>query len=101
MEMEKCPRCGTLAYLEIHHILPQSTFDGKGKTERLCPNCHTEYHKKMGNKSLQNPDEDFHDYHFWHWYYTGLIVLLIIVSLGIYDNQKLLLEYANDIITRF
>lgn len=56
----KCEKCKTIFWLEIHHILPKAIFGNTDKIAYLCPNCHTDYHQKLGNKNLKNPDPEFH-----------------------------------------
>jgi len=85
-EVKKCPRCNTETFLELHHVLPKTTFFGKGKIIEICPNCHSEYHKLFGKTNLKNEDEGFHEYSFWKWYYTGTLLLLALI--GIYMILK-------------
>jgi len=84
METGECDRCGTFTYLEKHHIWPKSIFHGFGKTVMLCSNCHTEYHKWLGNKNLENKDPDFHSFMFWKWYHTVTIVATMLVGVLLY-----------------
>jgi len=47
-------------WLEKHHILPKSIFGNNDKIAYLCPNCHTDYHQKLGAKNLKNTNAQFH-----------------------------------------
>lgn len=40
-----CRKCNTKFYVHAHHVLPKSIFGKDGKTEDLCPNCHTHFHE--------------------------------------------------------
>lgn len=71
---DECPKCSTKAWLEEHHILPKASFGNNDETTLLCPNCHRDYHKQLGQKNLKNPDMEFHLYFFSKWFY-GLLGL--------------------------
>lgn len=60
MKKSKCGKCGQITYVETHHILPKATFGENDQKVDLCPNCHTEYHLKLGTQNLKNPDMVFH-----------------------------------------
>ncbi len=78
MKKDICAKCKKYTYVETHHVLPQNLFGGAGDLVNLCPNCHTEYHQKLGTKELKNPDMEFHFYKFYRWLYgVGIILLLI------------------------
>ena len=72
---DTCAKCGIEFYYEEHHVLPKCTFNGEGDIVRLCPNCHTEYHKQLGQKNLKNPDMVFHFHKFYTWLYGAGAVL--------------------------
>lgn len=55
-----CDKCGLFFWVDVHHILPKAVFGGRGDTANLCPNCHRDYHEKLGRKNLKNPDEQFY-----------------------------------------
>lgn len=67
MKKDKCRKCGKYTYVEEHHPLPKNMFKGEGGTIPLCPNCHTEYHQKLGFKNLKNPSMEFHFEKFYRW----------------------------------
>jgi len=79
-EQEKCDKCGIMFWLDKHHILPKSTFGGKGTIAKLCPNCHREYHRALGSKNLKNPDEQFH-YDFFAKWIAGSLALILLVAM--------------------
>jgi len=80
-----CPRCQTVTYLEEHHILPKCTFNGKGETVWLCPNCHNEFHIELGIENLKITGADFHREEFWKWF---TIVVLLLLFFGVYFFVK-------------
>lgn len=84
MEYKQCAKCQKLTYVHKHHILPTSTFGKNEETNWLCPNCHTEYHQKLGAENLKNPDMVFHFYFYNKWLYglLGLLILLAFWGLG-------------------
>jgi ribosomal protein L31 len=77
-----CEKCKKESWLETHHILPKSTFGDNEETIDLCPNCHTDYHQKLGVENMKNADMAFHFYFFDKWLYGLLSIILAI--LGIY-----------------
>jgi len=77
MEKGYCRKCGKYDWLHQHHILPFSKF-GNGETVNLCPNCHTDYHKKLGRKNLKNDSIEFHYEMFFRWL-TGLSIGIAIL----------------------
>jgi len=79
MQYDVCEKCGKENWIEEHHVLPKSVFGGIGDTVRLCPNCHTDYHQKLGTKNLKNPDMVFHLLFYNRWKY-GLLGLLILLA---------------------
>jgi hypothetical protein len=62
-----CEKCGIFFWIDKHHVLPQATFGGKGAIAKLCPNCHRDYHEKLGAENLKNEDENFHYGFFMDW----------------------------------
>jgi len=75
-----CDKCGILFWVDKHHILPKTTFGGAGDTVHLCPNCHRDYHEKLGRKNLKNPDEQFHYEFFAKWLAGGLAFILVLAA---------------------
>jgi len=80
-EMKRCERCNSMAFLEKHHVWPKSIFLGLGPVIELCPNCHREYHIKLGKKKLQNPDTEYHEKTFDFWWKTGIIMVILVAIL--------------------
>jgi hypothetical protein len=77
MKKGNCRKCGKYGYIEDHHILPVSVFGKNKHTSGLCPNCHTEYHDKLGNEGLKNENMEFHFERFFRWLYgLGVVALL-------------------------
>jgi hypothetical protein len=70
-----CVKCNTLFWVDKHHILPKTVFEGKGDVVRLCPNCHRDYHEHLGRKNLKIKDEKFHYDFFFKWLSGTLVVL--------------------------
>jgi hypothetical protein len=81
MKFGTCEKCGKQSWLEEHHILPRSTFGENDQKIDLCPNCHTDYHQKLGSKGRKNPDMAFHFYFFDRWLYGLIGVMLLLVYL--------------------
>jgi len=54
-----CYKCGESFYEHEHHILSQTNFGIKGKTIKLCPNCHAPFHEysKKETKNLRDKEE--------------------------------------------
>jgi len=75
MKKGYCRKCERYDWIEDHHILPQSDF-GEGETIELCPNCHTDYHVKLGRKNLKGQSIEYHYEHFYKWL-AGLIIVII------------------------
>jgi len=50
-----CEKCKQYFYVHEHHILSKSIF-GKGKTVKLCPNCHTHFHEYSKKKTKNAND---------------------------------------------
>jgi len=78
MLQKECAKCGKYTYVEEHHILPKSVFGKNDETVFLCPNCHTDYHQKLGRENLKNPDMVFHLL-FYNKCLYGLLSLVIAV----------------------
>ena len=72
-----CKKCEQSFWLEKHHIYPQSKFDDEESIIYLCPNCHTDLHQKMGQKS-----ENKRYYQSFHisWI-MGIIVLIVVLGI--------------------
>ncbi len=84
MKKDFCQKCGKYGWVEKHHVLPQCEFKGDGDIYKLCPNCHTDYHQKLGFKNLKNKSMEFHFYKFYRWlmgFSIILIITLIILNL--------------------
>ena len=80
MRKDKCRKCEEFIWVEEHHILPKATFGETEHTVWLCPNCHTDYHQKLGAKNLKNPDPQFH-FDFYKKWYAGALGLLLLAGL--------------------
>jgi hypothetical protein len=78
MEYGICAKCGKKFWLEKHHIYPQSQFDDDENIIYLCPNCHTDYHLKLGKPKSKDKSFYFSFYMSWIW---GIIILLVIIYL--------------------
>ena len=78
MEKDNCQKCGEYGWVHKHHVLPKAEFGGEGEVIRLCPNCHTKYHKILGHKNLKGNSMEFHFEHFYKWLYLGLAVILAV-----------------------
>ena len=81
MKKAVCAKCQKFTYIDSHHILPQSVFGKNKETIDLCPNCHREYHDKLGSKNLKNKDMEFHLYFFYKWL-SGLLVVVSLVAIA-------------------
>ncbi len=79
MKKAVCQKCLKYGIVEEHHILPKSTF-GMGETFDLCPNCHTDYHEKLGSKNLKNDSMEFHFNAFFRWL-SGLSIVFVLLYL--------------------
>jgi len=68
-------------YYHDHHILSKALF-GKGKTVKLCPNCHTHFHeyKKIHETDPENKKEAKK---IWRTWYTKVSVTFIITAIAI------------------
>ncbi len=77
MEKANCEKCGKYGWVHNHHILPKSDFGGEGDIVKLCPNCHADYHKKLGKKNLKGNSMEFHFEKFYRWL-SGLSIILAI-----------------------
>ena len=84
MEQAICEKCGKYTYVEKHHVVPRNILKN-GETVKLCPNCHNEYHIKLGRENLKNKDYIFHWHFFLRWQND---LLLFIVVFGIYAAIK-------------
>ena len=80
MEKGRCEQCNTYTVLDKHHVLPKKAFFGRGRIVKLCPNCHRLYHDTLGKPNLSNADEVFHEFTFWHWFFTSSLVALVMVG---------------------
>ncbi len=77
MEKDFCEKCENYGWVEKHHVLPKCEFGDDGELVKLCPNCHTDYHQKLGRKNLKNKSMVFHFEKFYRWL-AGLSIILII-----------------------
>lgn len=84
MKKNYCAKCGKYGYVEEHHALPRSTFGENDEKYFLCPNCHTEYHDKLGWKNLINPSMEYHLTKFFRWL-AGLSIVAAIYYFLFYD----------------
>jgi predicted restriction endonuclease len=78
MKKGECKKCEKENYLEEHHIYPKSKFDDDENTIYLCPNCHTDYHQKLGKQ--ESKDKNFYFSFYMSWLF-GLIVVIILIGL--------------------
>lgn len=76
MKYGECKKCGDKHWLEEHHVYPQSKFKGKGKKIYLCPNCHTDYHQKLGN--IKSKDPEFYLSFYMSWLWKALVILIFL-----------------------
>lgn len=78
----QCLKCGKYFYIHEHHILQKSKFGKKGKTVKLCPNCHTHFHE-YSKKETKKPDDANEALKIWtNWYKTiPVIVSIILIAL--------------------
>jgi len=75
MKYGKCKRCRKMSWLEKHHFYPRSKF-GEGEFIYLCPNCHTDYHQKLGE--ITSSDKSFYYSFYMSWLWRILILLIIL-----------------------
>jgi len=73
----KCVKCKEYFYVHEHHILPKSIFGKKGKTVKLCPNCHTHFHEYNKQNNI-NPEDVNETLKIWT---TWLKVISLVVSM--------------------
>ena len=52
-----CEKCKKHFYVHEHHILSKAIF-GKGKTVKLCPNCHAHFHEYSKKQTKDKTDKD-------------------------------------------
>jgi len=76
MRYGKCKRCGKKYWLEKHHIYPQSKFKDDKNIIYLCPNCHTDYHQKLG--VIKSEKKSFYYSFYMSWLWRALILLIIL-----------------------
>lgn len=74
-KLETCKKCGKDFYCEKHHLLPKGLF-GEGETDFLFPNCHTEFHRKLGHKYLRKENKQSMEFYL-EKYFRWLAGLLI------------------------
>lgn len=75
-----CSKCGKVHICENHHILPFKLFKDK-ETDFLCPNCHREFHRKLGYKYLQKENKqpmEFYLEKYYRWL-AGLSIIAIVL----------------------
>jgi len=80
MKKAKCDKCHVYGNVHEHHILPLATFGENDQKIDLCPNCHTDYHDKLGSKNLKNDSMEFHFNAFFRWL-SGLSIVALVVYL--------------------
>jgi hypothetical protein len=80
MKYGKCRKCGKRAWLEKHHVYPKSKFKGQGKSIYLCPNCHTDYHQKLGEIKSSNPGFYLSFYMSWLWKTLAILIILGLIK---------------------
>jgi len=80
MKQDICRKCNQFFWVEEHHILPKSTFGETDSKVWLCPNCHTDYHQKLGAKNLKNTDAQFHLDFFRSWMMGIICIVLLLVA---------------------
>lgn len=73
----KCSKCDNFFYIHNHHILSKSIFGSQGKTEPLCPNCHTHFHE-YSKKVTKDPNNKEEALKIWK---TWLKTISVVVSL--------------------
>lgn len=86
MIKDRCQKCNQYTWIEEHHILPKSVFKGAGEKYKLCSNCHTDYHQKLGSKNLKNPSAEFHFEKFYRWIAGLTIVIILFLSIFYLKN---------------
>lgn len=81
-KLETCKKCGEEFYCDKHHLLPKGLF-GEGETDFLCPNCHREFHKKLGYKYLRKENKQSMEFYFEKYFrwLAGLTIIGVILFL--------------------
>jgi len=77
----KCAKCGIIFYIHVHHILSKSIFGKLGKTEKLCPNCHTHFHEYSKKHTKNKGDQQEAETIWKTWFSTVSVVVTIFVAL--------------------
>jgi len=77
---EICPKCKNLRYPHQHHILPKSLFGKIGFINRMCSDCHEEYHENLRKVTgAKKQSSLFYIQHFIKWMsITGGIIYVIV-----------------------
>ncbi len=78
----KCKKCGNYFYVHEHHILPKSKFGKKGKTVKLCPNCHTHFHEYSKANTI-NPDDRSEARSIWNIWFTTISITVSAIIIGL------------------
>ncbi len=77
----KCKKCNNYFYVHEHHILPKSKFGKKGKTVKLCPNCHTHFHE-YSKKKTTKPNDAEQARSIWNVWFTSVSVVMSTIIIG-------------------
>lgn len=56
-EKERCPKCGNMRKMTIHHVLPKRFFHGDGQKFKLCRVCHDELETHIPCEPPLHPSE--------------------------------------------
>ena len=81
----KCEKCGKFFYVHEHHVLPKAFF-GKGKTVKLCPNCHTHCHE-YNNLHIKNPKDADEVSEIWEEWLKNAIVVSVLLGVFLVLNS--------------
>ncbi len=84
----KCRKCNTYFYIHEHHILQKSKF-GAGKTEKLCPNCHTHFHEYSKKKTLKPKDKD-EALNIWFTWLKKVPVIVTVIMIAFFVTKLFL-----------
>ncbi len=77
-----CSKCGKIFICEKHHILPFKLF-GESETDYLCPNCHDDFHRKLGYKYLRQENKQSMEFYLEKYYrwLAGLSIAIVLFFL--------------------
>ncbi len=81
-----CRKCGTFFYVHKHHILPKSRFGRKGKTMKLCPNCHTHFHE-YSKKHTTKPSDKDEALDIWQVWFKKVSVVVTLLAIAIFATK--------------